>query len=278
MRLIFGRIFFDLYTMPSFTDQMQRTIALDAFPKRIVSLVPSQTELLYDLGLEEEVIGITKFCIHPESWFRTKKRIGGTKQINRESIDALKPDLIIGNKEENERTQIEALAEAYPVWMSDIETLDDALDMMRSIGTITNREAKAKLFADEIKNRFQQIESLKNQFSAKRTAYFIWRNPWMAAGNNTFINHLLLRCNFENVFTNEASRYPEITDEMLRAANPELVLLSSEPYPFKEKHINELQTLLPQAKIELVDGELFSWYGTRLLHTPHYLEALRKKV
>jgi ABC-type Fe3+-hydroxamate transport system substrate-binding protein len=264
--------------MPSFTDQMQRTIELDTFPKRIVSLVPSQTELLYDLGLEEEVIGITKFCIHPENWFRTKKRVGGTKQINRESIDALKPDLIIGNKEENERIQIESLTEAYPVWMSDIETLDDALDMMRSVGKITNREAKANQFADEIKNRFQQIESLKNQFPVKRTAYFIWRNPWMAAGKDTFINHLLTWCKFENVFTHEASRYPEITNEMLRTANPELILLSSEPYPFKEKHINELQTLLPQAKIELVDGELFSWYGTRLLHTPQYLEALRKKV
>ncbi|MGL4597231.1 MAG: cobalamin-binding protein [Bacteroidia bacterium] len=264
--------------MPTFTDQMQRTLALDGFPKRIVSLVPSQTELLYDLGLEEEVIGITKFCIHPENWFRNKKRVGGTKQINREIIDVLQPDLIIGNKEENERTQIEALAQSYPVWMSDIENLSESLEMIRQLGKLTNREEKANQLAEEIDKRFQQIAALKDQYTTKRTAYFIWRKPWMAAGNSTFINHLLAWCNFENVFTDLESRYPEISDDMLRAANPELILLSSEPYPFKEKHIAELQHLLPDAKIELVDGELFSWYGSRLLHTPDYLEALRKKI
>ena len=125
-------------------DQMHRKIHLPRFPlRRIISLVPSQTELLYDLGLEEEVVGITKFCVHPPEWFQSKARVGGTKTIHFEKIKALQPDLIIGNKEENEREQIEALAECFPVWMSDIATLEDALDMMLRVGALVDRPEQA---------------------------------------------------------------------------------------------------------------------------------------
>jgi ABC-type Fe3+-hydroxamate transport system substrate-binding protein len=259
--------------MLSFTDQMGHTISPENPPQRIISLVPSQTELLADLGLEDEVVGITKFCIHPENWFRTKTRIGGTKQFNFEKIAALKPDLIIGNKEENEKEQIEKLMADYPVWMSDIRTLDQACNMILELGKITNRAEKSKAISDEIILRFQTLKNSLPVHSPKKVAYFIWKNPWMVAGGNTFIDQMLGICNWQNVFS-ENGRYPEITLDDLKKADPEIVLLSSEPYPFKEKHIAELLEVLPVAKILTVDGEMFSWYGTRLLQAPQYFLKL----
>src|SRR5438105_265149 len=123
--------------MAVFTDQLGNQLHIDQHPRRIVSLVPSQTELLFDLGLQEEVIGITKFCVHPYHWHQTKTRVGGTKDIKLEVIDQLKPDLVIANKEENTREQITSLQSLYPVWISDVNTLQDALEMIRSIGEIT---------------------------------------------------------------------------------------------------------------------------------------------
>lgn len=260
------------------TDQMNRTIRLEKRPERIISLVPSQTELLFDLGLENEVVGITKFCIHPDSWFRNKTRIGGTKQFDFEKIAALNPDLIIGNKEENEQEQIEMLMEKYPVWMSDIHNLDESLEMIRAVGELTGKSEKANSIAGAIHSEFEQLSSVLNSAKEKRVAYFIWKNPWMVAGHDTFINHLLGRCNWKNVFAERSGRYPEITLQELSEANPEIIFLSSEPYPFKEKHIEELQSLLPDATILTVDGELFSWYGSRLLKSPDYLLKLHGQI
>ncbi len=263
--------------MPAFIDQLNRKIELTSAPKRIISLVPSQTELLYDLGLRDEVVGITKFCIHPDEWFRSKVRIGGTKKIDFEKIKELQPDLIIGNKEENEQSQIEELMKHYPVWMSDIYTLKDAYDMITRVGTLVGKQQEATFLKLQIESQFNQfIQS--NVPSNKRTAYFIWNDPYMVAGSNTFINEVMKCCGLENIFTEKGSRYLEVSAEELNNLQPELILLSSEPYPFKQKHIDELQLICPSAKILLVDGELFSWYGTRLLKTPDYLKDLNKLI
>ncbi|CAN5837598.1 helical backbone metal receptor [soil metagenome] len=256
-----------------FTDQMQREITLEHSPQRIVSIVPSQTELLADLGLEKEVIGITKFCIHPENWFRTKERVGGTKTLSIEKIKSLKPDLILGNKEENDKSQVETLMATEKVWMSDIKTLGDACEMIRRIGELTKKKEKAEEFALEIEKRFSTFRKEISNFPKRRVAYFIWKNPYMVAGSETFIDHLLNICGLENIFA-EMGRYPEVTMEELAKQNPEVVFLSSEPYPFREKHIKEMQAALPGAKIRLVDGELFSWYGTKLLKSPGYFYEL----
>ncbi|MFY9310449.1 MAG: helical backbone metal receptor [Bacteroidia bacterium] len=257
-----------------YTDQLGRKIELPSFPKRIVSLVPSQTELLYDLGLRDEVVGITKFCIHPNEWFRSKTRTGGTKKLNFDIIKQLQPDLIIGNKEENEQSQIELLMQEYPVWMSNIYTLSDALDMITRIGTLVNRQHPSQLLKLQIEAAFRNLAAQQaTNFQLQTVAYFIWRDPWMAAGNNTFINDMLSRCGFQNVFSNH-ERYPEVNQALLRDAAPELILLSSEPYPFKEKHIRELKSICPDSKILLVDGELFSWYGSRLLKSPGYFQQV----
>ena len=241
---------------------------------RIISLVPSQTELLFDLGLNTEVIGITKFCIHPDEWFRSKPRIGGTKTIDLEKIKALQPTLVLANKEENVQEQIEALAEICPVYVSDISNLDEALEMIRQVGKLVGRESKAAILAEKIIQEFAGLHPQNHKLSA---AYIIWRKPYMAAGGDTYISDLMELCGFENVFIDEL-RYPEITIERLQLENCSLLLLSSEPYPFSQKHIDELQPHLPGTKILLVDGEMFSWYGSRLLHAPAYFQQLKEQA
>jgi len=258
-------------------DQMGRPVACKHMPQRIVSLVPSLTELLYDLGLGDRVIGITKFCIHPTHWYRSKTRVGGTKSLHLDRIVTLNPDLIIGNKEENERTQIEWLAERFPVWMSDIVSLADALEMIKRIGTLTNTSIEAEDIAQSILLDFAELEEESKAWATSlRTAYLIWRSPWMAAANHTFIHEIMCKGGFENVFAGH-SRYPETTLDELAALNPEVVLLSSEPFPFAEKHIAEIGAVCPNSKVFLVDGELFSWYGSRMLKTPPYLRLLRAR-
>lgn len=252
-------------------DQVGRTVLVPKFPNRIISLVPSQTELLFELGLAKRVVGITKFCIHPDEWFRTKSRIGGTKQLDFEAILALNPDLIIANKEENNKEDIERLEKDFPVWVSDVNELDPALEMIRLIAELTKTDS-LKL-TRKIQSGFSQLMPIQTQ---KNTLYLIWKNPYMAAGNDTFINDLMQRCGFENVLSQ--SRYPELTDDEIVQLNPELILLSSEPYPFKEKHIKELQNLLSNATIKLVDGEMFSWYGSRLKLAPSYFTNLVESI
>jgi ABC-type Fe3+-hydroxamate transport system substrate-binding protein len=260
----------------TFTDQMGRSIKPDHWPpRRIISLVPSQTEFLADLGLEKEVVGITKFCVHPTDWFQNKKRVGGTKTLDFQKIEALKPDLIIGNKEENEQSQIESLRQHYPVWMSDIYTLVDALDMMRKLGELTGKSEPANKIATAVESNFKH--PFPHPTHHLKVAYLIWRKPYMAAGNSTFIDAMLRYAGFENVFAH-LSRYPEISTEMLAHVNPDVILLSSEPYPFSEKHIAALQEICPAAQIQLVDGEIFSWYGSRLLQAPAYFAELRESL
>ncbi len=265
--------------MPTYTDQLKRLVEIPAIPNRIISLVPSQTELLFDLGLEEEVIGITKFCIHPEQWFTTKTRVGGTKNVKIDLIKSLQPDLIIANKEENTKEQIEALEKIAPVWISDIQNMEDALGMIQGIGNITGKNIAATGLVNTIKNDFDELSlQIRSSNNKKiRTVYLIWKDPYMAAGGDTFIHCLLQLCGFENIFI-DTLRYPEITIEELKAKNAELVLLSSEPYPFQQKQVDELQTTLPNARIVLVDGEIFSWYGSRMQFASAYISRLLKQL
>lgn len=262
--------------MPAFTDQLGRTVIVGQPPARIVSLVPSQTELLYSLNAA--VVGITKFCVRPASWFRSLTRVGGTKDVNLEKIAGLHPDLIIANKEENDRGQIELLSARYPVWVSDIHTLDDALAMIRSLGMLVGETPAAASLAADIQARFDDLAGASLPRSM-RTAYLIWRTAdplsFMAAGGDTFIHDMLSRCGLINLFAGRP-RYPAIGPESL--ADSDLVLLSSEPYPFRERHAAELRALLPHANVRLVDGEMFSWYGSRLLQAPAYFLSLFSKA
>lgn len=257
----------------TFTDQIGRSITVPFPPKRIVSVVPSQTELLFDLGLDGEVVGITKFCIHPETRFSSTAKVGGTKALNMEKIRQLQPDLIIANKEENTREQIDQLMQEFPVWISDICNLEEALHMIGQVGAMVGRQSRADNLIAEIRASFDML--LPSQ-KTLRVAYFIWKDPYMIAANDTFIQSMLHTAGWENAFALE--RYPEVTSEDIIAEEPDVIFLSSEPYPYKEKHIQEFQLLCPDAKIMIVDGELFSWYGSRLKYTANYLNELQVRV
>ena len=253
------------------TDQLQREVNLPFYPKRIISLVPSQTELLFDLGLGERVIGITKFCIHPNEWFRNKVRIGGTKNLNLSLIEELQPDLIIGNKEENSKSDIEFLEKKFPVWMSDIVSLEDSLDAIKKIGAITNSQTKSERICLNILSKSEKFISSNVKLSGT-FLYLIWYNPIMVAGENTFINSMCKFLGINNCINQ--NRYPEIKLTVLNNFHPTYVFLSSEPFPFKEKHVKEIQNYFPNSKILLVDGEFFSWYGSRLLQSFKYFSEL----
>lgn len=250
-----------------FTDHLSRTIFLPNPPKRIISLVPSQTELLVDLGLEEKIVGVTKFCVHPNHLRKCKTIVGGTKNYRFDVIDSLQPDLIIGNKEENDQAGIEKLASSHPVWMSDIFDLPDSLRMISDLGKITGTESKASEIISKIEYSFAQAIQFKGT-----CIYLIWENPKIAAGKQTFIDSMLTLAGFDNLIQSE--RYPELSEERLIKLSPDYLLLSSEPFPFKEKHLQAYQKFLPKSKILLVDGELFSWYGSRLLHAADYFRRL----
>ncbi len=254
-----------------FTDQMNNTIRLEEFPSRIVSLVPSQTELLCDLGLDEKVVGITKFCIHPERWFNNKTRVGGTKQLNIDAIRSLKPDLIIGNKEENTKEDIELLKEIAPVWMSDISTLDESYEMIEQLGDITNSIIVANQIVADIKREFSKIIL---PISIKSVLYFIWKKPYYVAGKATFIDAIIQEIGFDNFCVE--NRYPELEDDVVN--QPDLIFLSSEPYPFKEEDVLEMKKKYPTSKVLIVDGEMFSWYGSRLKYAPKYLNELIQQL
>ncbi|RZK54234.1 MAG: cobalamin-binding protein [Pedobacter sp.] len=243
----------------------------------MVSIVPSQTELLFDLGLDDEVVGITKFCIHPIEKFAAKTKIGGTKKLLIEKIRDLKPDLIIGNKEENTQGEVELLMQEFPVWMSDIYNLEDAIKTITQIGELVNREPEAAYLNHLIHAGFTDLQTLAVEKSINQSvAYLIWKDPFMFAGRKTFIDDILRKIGLQNVI--EQSRYPELSLPQLQTLNPQLIFLSSEPYPFKQKHIDEIQSVLPNAKVMLVDGEMFSWYGSRLVKAVNYLFHLQDEL
>ncbi|GAB3791972.1 helical backbone metal receptor [Spirosoma humi] len=242
-------------------------------PKRIISLVPSQTELLFDLGLDQEIVGVTKFCIHPADKVKQKALIGGTKTLRLDRIRELAPDLIIANKEENTREQVEELQHQYPVHVTDMTTLPDALRMIREVGSLVGKSRESEAMATRIERDFAPVYAV----SRPNVAYLIWRNPYMVAASDTFIDAMLTVAGFSNAFADQ-TRYPEVTPDDLQKAQPDLLFLSSEPYPFGEKHRAELQQICPSAQVLLVDGEVFSWYGSRLLRASDYFRNLRHQI
>lgn len=239
---------------------------------RIVSLVPSITESLFDFGLTEiEVVGRTKFCIHPKTLVKTVPVIGGTKNLNLDKIKALKPDLIIANKEENEKEQVEELQVNFKIWLTDIENLQDNQNFLTELGILLNKQELALNFNEKINVIFDSSKEL----SPRKVAYLIWKNPYMTVGSDTFIHEIIEKLGFTNLFE-DSKRYPEISVNQMKEA--EYVFLSSEPFPFQQKHIDELQKELPDSKIILVDGEAFSWYGTHLSRCGDYFKTLREII
>ena len=254
-------------------DALGRRVILPEPPRRIVSLVPSQTELLADLGLDAETVGLTRFCVHPKGWKARKQIVGGTKNVDVERVRALAPDLVIANKEENVREQVEACAEFCPVWVTDVATVEDSLAMTRDLGHLVGRTTEAGRLANEIKAGFDALPD----WPPLRALYLIWRDPWMSVGHDTIIADVMAHAGLVNVLA-DRDRYPTLSGTEIGGLAPDVVLLSSEPYPFAAQHIAEVQALAPDARVVLVDGEVFSWYGSRLLATPGALRQLRARL
>ena len=244
-------------------DQMDRAVTIPKLPNRIVSLVPSITEFLIAIGLADQLVGVTKFCIHPSEIVTKKKRIGGTKNLNLDGIRALQPDLIIGNKEENVKEQISLLESEFPVWMSDCNTFDEGIDMMRLIGILTNKEKEATELIYAIGKSFDNLNVGRN----RTFLYLIWNDPMYVVGKGTYISSVLEKIGFINACCGD--RYPEWSGE-----EADIVWLSTEPFPFKESHIQIFQSRFPKSKVQLIDGEMCSWYGSRMLKAAEYFRYL----
>jgi ABC-type Fe3+-hydroxamate transport system substrate-binding protein len=260
-------------------DQLGIQHTFDTQLVRIISLVPSQTELLYDLGLEDNIVGITKFCVHPVHFKATKTIVGGTKTIKFDKIKALQPDIIICNKEENTKEIVEELSAICPVWVTNIYTIEDNLQMISDFGQLFNKRTEAQKWIDKINFAYQDFKQFIEDKPTKKAAYFIWANPYMVAGNNTFINELLQLNRFENIYKEKEGRYPEIDLKKIRLeGDPDYVFLSSEPFPFKDEHAFEIGRFTHHAKTVFVDGEMFSWYGSRLLKAFAYFKVLHTKI
>lgn len=262
--------------MKEIRDQLNRKIELQGSPGRIVSLVPSQTELLVDLGLRARIVGITKFCVHPEDLRKEKKVVGGTKQVHFDRIAALNPDIILCNKEENTEEMVAALEKIAPVHVSDIKTIDDSLELMLQYGEIFGVAEKASEIANEIEDLRKEFQQEMQEVPVRRVAYFIWKDPWMVAGKDTFIDHLLQLNKLQNVFSEENSRYPEVNLGDLGQKKVDRVLLSTEPFPFGDKHVQALKNEVSGARVQIVDGEYFSWYGSRLTAAFTYFKKLQE--
>jgi ABC-type Fe3+-hydroxamate transport system substrate-binding protein len=259
--------------MVKHTDQMDRIVILPGIPQRIISLVPSQTELLCYLGLADKIIGRTKFCIHPKQIVKNIPKIGGTKNPRVKDIIEMKPDLIIGNLEENDKESIKQLEKDVPVWMSDIRSVESAIEMIRLVGELTETSSRAKTLSAQIEIELRKLETSTKKLPQRTCLYLIWKNPYMGVGTNTYVDDIINKCGFRNILKLKP-RYPELELQEIVNLSPDVVFLSSEPYPFKEKDVQELEDLITGKLIRLVDGEMFSWYGNRMLKAIPYLNNL----
>ncbi len=268
----------DLILEMIINDQIGNKIELKETPKKIISLVPSITETLFDLGLKENIVGITKYCVEPKGLVESIPKIGGTKKIDIEQILSLNPDIVVANKEENQKEQIEELMKYVPVWVSNVVTLDDAMSMISSLGLILGKQEKATELVENMKGSLKEFsEKLTgSKYYAKSVLYFIWRKPYMVVGKETFINSVLEMCSLQNIGVklDSNSRYPKVEPYQLLEISPDLVFLSTEPYPFSERHLPEFQTLFPESVIRIVRGDYFSWYGSRILKAIDYFYKL----
>ncbi len=255
-----------------FTDNLGRQVIFNFPPQRIVSLVPSITELLFDLGLREKIIGITRFCVLPKNKTGQLTKVGGTKDFSVSKIVDLQPGLVIANKEENTKDLVLNLAERVPVFVTDVYDFESALAMINVLGQITGFRRKAQQIIQEIQKAFA---NLPKQRKFQKAIYLIWKNPYMTVSEKTFINAMMNKASFENVFASKKDNYPVVTTTEIQNSDAEVILLADEPYHFQKKHIAEFQNLLPDAKVYIVDGKSFTWYGSRMRQAAEYFSTLR---
>ncbi|MFS0671724.1 ABC transporter substrate-binding protein [Ornithinibacillus sp. 179-J 7C1 HS] len=259
--------------MQTIQDHLGRTLTLPHLPSRIISLVPAITETMYHLGLEDKIVGRTRFCIHPKDKVKQATNIGGTKEIKLDRIHELKPDLIIAEKEENTKEIVETLEQHFPVFVFEVKKIADVYRMITDVGRLTERESESAKLVESIQREFLNLPKM----NGKRAAYVIWKKPYMVVGKETYIQSLLEEMGFINPFTTMEGRYPVVTEEDFRKVELDYILLATEPYPFREKHLGEFQAMLPDVLPVIVDGEMF-WYGSKMIKSARYFEELLHKI
>lgn len=275
--------------MKEFIDQLGRVVTIENFPKRIISLVPSFTELLFDFGLIEEIIGVTQYCIEPKEKVASITKIGGTKKLQIDLIKRLSPDLIVASKEENDKDQILQLESLFPIWIADIINFDSSIAAIKSLSEITNKVQKGEKIVEGSFNVKSIIgkEFCNSMLFNKKVLYFIWRKPYMVVGRDTYINSILeilgfrncvLELNLSNGPSNKSLRYQTISEGELKTMTPDFVFLSTEPYPFHEKHFPEFMDMFPNSQIIKVRGDIFSWYGSRFYKSLDYFLEFKQNL
>jgi ABC-type Fe3+-hydroxamate transport system substrate-binding protein len=250
----------------------QGTLHLPDPEARIVCLVPSITELLCDLGLAARIIGRTGFCVHPEHLVRVIPKVGGTKDVNLARVRRLAPSHLIVNIDENEKPTVQALAAAVPhIVVTHPQHPRDNLELYRLMGSIFCVEPRAAMLCAQFEEAYERLEQLPWQ--SRRVLYLIWKDPWMTVAPGTYIANMLALVDWQHLSFADTRRYPEI-DLDKAAQQAELILLSSEPYRFDETHRAALAKRFPEQHVQLVDGEMLSWYGSRAIAGLDYLSQL----
>ncbi len=247
---------------------------------RIVSLVPSLTELLCDLGCAPLMVGRTGYCIHPAGVVEKIAKVGGTKTLNFEKIRRLKPTHLVVNIDENEKPAIDQLREFVPhiVVTHPIE-VDDNFELYRRFGILFDCEANAEALCERLHRQLLQIDS--HSFIKRRVVYLIWKDPWMTITAQTYVARMLARAGLDIVrVPNTELRYPSFEWSQLELTQDDVVLLSSEPFRFDITHVQELQAMpqLAGCEVRLIDGEMTSWYGSRAIAGLDYLNRFRQEL
>lgn len=248
---------------------------------KIVSLCPSLTELVFDLGAGNLLLGRTKFCVHPAGRVDAIEKVGGTKNPKVDRIIELAPDLVLMNDEENRKEDADALlAAGLRLHSSMPRTATETAAMIRSIGMAIGRAREAEPIAADVERRADRVRREAEKHPPVRYACLIWRDPIMTISDDTFMAGLLSLAGGQNVFGAQKDRYPAIAPELLHSADPLLVLLPNEPFPFQDRHLDELSELarLPRDRFKLADGELLSWHGSRTPRGIDYAESLLRSV
>ncbi|MEC1178376.1 helical backbone metal receptor [Metasolibacillus meyeri] len=259
--------------MRTITDHIGRQVLCSSEPKRIISICPAITETLFALGAEEQLVGRTKYCIFPKGQIEKLTAVGGTKQVDVDVIKQLQPDLILAEKEENTEEIVKQLEQIAPVFVAEVQSIEDGYRLIDTLGMLINRHDKATELVGASRAGFASLA----QQNRGRAAYVIWRKPYMVVGATTYINDVLARLGFDNPLARAEGRYPSVSKEQFQEAQLDVLFLASEPFPYSEKYIAEFQAFLPNTKIVLVDGEMF-WYGAKMVEATAYFTELVKQL
>jgi ABC-type Fe3+-hydroxamate transport system substrate-binding protein len=250
-------------------DHLGREVEFSFPPKRIISIVPGITDILYALDLENEIVGRTRYCIYPKDKVKQAKTVGGTKRIKMDQIRELEPDLIVSEKEENTKEIVAQLEKEFPVYVCEVQTLDDTFNIIEDLGKVTDRQKVSEKLQSEIRKAIQSLPSVHG----KKFAYVIWQNPYMVAGSDTYITSLMEKMGFINAFAGYEGRYPEVSEDDFRNEDLDFIFLATEPFPFQEKHIQHFSELFPDVEVRSLDGEMF-WNGPRIIEASSYFNKV----